>query len=183
MTTTLVLGSVTFSTFEIPERISFGGKQKLVVHTMPGGGRIVDAMGQDDAPIRWSGVFSGANAAERVRTLERFRQGGAQLQLSWDAWLFQVIVQEFEADFENTSWIPYKIELCVLPPLGALLADWLAAAVAPVLTVPVLTGAALTAQISASGAALTSGSLPSLVAASGQLAQYVTSQAYNGSAA
>ena len=183
MSSAPVLGPVAFSGFEVPERISLGGKQKLVVHTMPGGGRIVDAMGPDDAPIRWSGVFSGPSAAERARTLERLRRSGSQMQLAWDAWLYQVIIQEFEADFENANWIPYRIELCVVPALGALIADWLESAVAPALAVPVLTGAALDQQIVTSGAALASGTLSSLVTASGQVAQYATSRAYSGSAA
>lgn len=177
-----ILGPVVFSGFEVPERISLGGKQKLVVHTMPGGGRIVDVMGQDDAPIKWSGVFSGSNAAGRVRTLERLRRNGSQLQLSWDAWRFRVIIQEFEANFESSNWIPYRIELCVLPSIGTLTADWLSVAVAPILTVQVLAGAALNQQIEFASSALAGGTLSSLVMASGQLAQYVTSRAYGGSA-
>ena len=180
MTSALVLGQVVFSGFEIPERISFGGKQKVVVHAMPGGGRVVDAMGQDDAPVRWSGVFSGPNAAERVRALERFRRAGSELQLSWDAWRFDVIIQEFAAEFENGNWIPYQIDLCVLPPAGALLTDSLEAVAAPVLAVPLLAGDALDQQIGTVGARLVSGTLWNLVTSSGQLAQLVTRRAYSG---
>jgi hypothetical protein len=183
MTSSPVLGPVVFSGFEVPERISIGGKQKLVIHTMPGGGRIVDAMGPDDAPIRWSGIFSGPNAAERVRTLDRLRDSGSPLQFAWDAWLYQVIIQAFTAEVENANWIPYQIELCVLPQSESLVADWLSTAVTPALTVATLTGAALTQQIATSGSALATGSLAQLVAASGQVAQYVTSWAYSGATA
>ena len=67
---TPMLGPVVFRDFEVPERINLGGRQRLAVHMLPGGGRVVDAMGPDDAPIRWSGTFSGVDAAERVRMLE-----------------------------------------------------------------------------------------------------------------
>lgn len=177
-----VLGPVAFSGFEVPERITFGGKQTLVVHTMPGGSRIIDAMGPDDAAIKWSGVFSGANAAARVRTLERLRRSGSRLQLSWDAWRFEVIIQVFEADYENANWIPYKIELCVMPSAPNLVTDWLAAAVAPALAVTLAAGAALDQQIAAAGTGLAGGTFPQLIAASGQVAQYVTGWAYNGTA-
>ena len=72
----LVLGEVTFHDFELPEHFTIGGKQQLIIHTLPGGGRVVDAMGADEAPVRWAGVFSGQQAAERVRILERLRRAG-----------------------------------------------------------------------------------------------------------
>ena len=81
MPTAPTLGPITFQAFEVPERISLGGRQRLVVHALPGGGRVVDTMGPEEAPIRWSGMFSGANATERVRMLERLRRAGDVLEL------------------------------------------------------------------------------------------------------
>ncbi len=180
MSTAIILGPVAFDGFEVPERISFGGRQKLVVHTMPGGGRIVDAMGPDEAPIRWSGVFSGPDAGGRVRTLERLRRLGAPLLLAWDAWRYTVIIQDFLAEATNSRWIPYRIELCVVPWPGALVTDWLETAIAPALTVPVLSGVALQQAIASAGIRLGGSDLGPVVSAAGALAQYVTMQAYLG---
>ena len=151
MSSTPILGPIVLAGFEVPERIDFGGKQKLIVHTMPGGGRVVDAMGAEEAPIRWSGVFSGQNASERVRALEALRRMGSPLTLSWDAWRFRVIIHEFEATVTNANWMPYRIELCVVPDLLATVVDWLTTAVAPTLAGAALNSAALNAGIEACG--------------------------------
>ena len=114
MAVALTLGDITFNAFEVPEHFVIGGKQRLVIHSLPGGGRIVDAMGAEDAPIRWTGVFSGQQAAERVRAVERLRRSGQRQSLTWDAWLYSVVVQEFEAEITSTCWIPYRITLCIV---------------------------------------------------------------------
>lgn len=49
--TVLLLGPVVFQEFEIPPCINFGGRQRLAMHRMPDGARIVDALGRDDAQI------------------------------------------------------------------------------------------------------------------------------------
>lgn len=181
MGTTPILGPVAFSGFEVPERITVGGKQRLVVHTLPGGGRIVDAMGPDDAPIRWSGVFSGPNASERVRTLERLRRAGDVLLLSWDGWRYSVIIQVFEAEVTSAWWIPYRIELCVLPQDGADVLDWLDAVVEPALTVTLGPTDDLQERIDQAGVELGTSDVAGAISAAGELAQLVTGRAYGGS--
>jgi len=170
MAGTPVLGPVAFQGFEVPERVGIGGRQKLVVHTLPGGGRVVDAMGPDEAPIRWSGTFSGADAAERVRMLERLRRSGETLPLWWDGWRYSVVIQEFLAEVTSPWWIPYRIELCVLPEGGAASAD-------PVLASndAIVTGVVSVADQSIAGASarLLSGELAEVVTAAGDLAQLV----------
>ena len=180
MPASLMLGPVVFTSFEVPDRISFGGHQRLIVHAMPGGGRVVDAMGPDEAPIRWSGVFSGQAAAERVRMMERLRRSGVPLLLVWDAWRYLVIVQDFEAEVTNIAWIPYRITLCVLPQLGSAVRDWLDAAVAPALALTGLGVAALQQGIDSASGRLAGGSLSATVSAAGELAQYVTARAFAG---
>ena len=69
--TSVILGPVLLRDFEVPERISFGGRQAIVVHRLPGGARVIDAMGRDDAEIAFSGIFSGPDATRRARTLDR----------------------------------------------------------------------------------------------------------------
>ena len=53
MAGTLLLGPVLFRDFELPGQITWGGKQRLAVHHLPGGRRVIDAMGRDDAAIVW----------------------------------------------------------------------------------------------------------------------------------
>ena len=105
----LVLGPVTFRDFEVPERITFGGTQKLVVHELPGGGRVIDAMGAQDADLVWSGVFSGADASERVRLLDGLRLLAAEVALSWDVFAYTVIIERLEAEYSSPWWIPYHL--------------------------------------------------------------------------
>jgi hypothetical protein len=110
----LTLGPVSFAGFEIPERLSFGGAQRLAVHRLPGGARVIDAMGADDAPITWSGIFSGATASERALLLDAMRGAGLTLPLSWDVFFYSVIISEFHADYQAEFWIPYRISCTVV---------------------------------------------------------------------
>ena len=141
MANTLLLGPVAFQSFELPPRIGFGGAQRLAIHRLPGGARVIDAMGPDDAPIAWAGTFSGSDAADRARALDLLRSEGAVLPLAWDAFAYLVVIAGFEASYERTNWVPYRIACAVLadqtqpappltPPLAAVIAADLGAAVA-----------------------------------------------------
>lgn len=114
MATGLLLGLVSFESFELPSRISWGGRQRLAVHVLPGGGRVIDAMGRDDARITWSGVFTGPDAAIRARLLDQMRGDGAVWPLTWDSFFYSVVVYEFQARFEKPNWIPYRVSCTVL---------------------------------------------------------------------
>lgn len=115
---TLQLGSFTFSGAEIPQTIPFGGEQSLVVHKLVGGTRIVDAMGRDDAPIEWSGIFLGENALQRARQLNDMRIAGAALSLSYRTFNYTVVIKSFTAEFERFYQIHYKITLEVVQDFG-----------------------------------------------------------------
>ena len=110
----LTLGPVTFSSFEVPERIGFGGGQKLTVHQLPGGTRVVDAMGRDDAQVVWSGAFSGADAADRMRVLDALRVAGIALPLTWDAFFYTVIISQFQVEYTTPWWITYRMVCTVV---------------------------------------------------------------------
>jgi hypothetical protein len=114
MASALILGGVLFQDFELPERISWGGQQRLSVHRLPGGVRVIDAMGRDDAQIVWSGMFSGANAAERAQMIDLMRVDGAVWPLVWDSFFYSVVVAVFQADYRRANWIPYRIACTVL---------------------------------------------------------------------
>jgi hypothetical protein len=110
----LLLGPVAFQGFEIPDHIGFGGEQRLAVHDLPGGQRVIDTLGAAPADIAWSGVFSGADATQRARTLDTLRVQGAVLTLSWDVFFYSVVIRSFEASYHNAAWVPYQLRVTVL---------------------------------------------------------------------
>jgi hypothetical protein len=110
----LTLGPVVFDSFEIPENLSFGGRQRLVVHNLPGGVKIIDAMGRDDADLSWSGIFTGPQAADRARLLDLMRAEGGVLPLLWDSFCYSVIISRFSAEYRNPFWLPYRITCAVV---------------------------------------------------------------------
>jgi len=115
MSVTLTLGGVVFSDFEIPESISSGGEQMLAVHKLPGGSRIIDALGPDDAEIHWSGRFRGSDAEERALLLDFQRRQGQQVLLSYSLHIYQVVIREFTANFQFGGLeIPYSISCTVV---------------------------------------------------------------------
>lgn len=112
--TVLLLGPVAFQDFEIPERVRFGGAQRLAVHRLPGGVRVIDALGRDDAAVGWEGIFSGPDATDRARLLDLLRAEGGVLGLTWDVFFYSVVIASFEADYRHGWWIPYRISCTVL---------------------------------------------------------------------
>jgi hypothetical protein len=114
MATNLVLGGVLFQSFELPERIDWGGAQRLALHRLPGGGRVIDAMGRDDGRITWSGVFSGPDAGDRARLIDLMRAAGNVLPLSWDSFFYSAVIDSFRAEYAQLNWIPYRISCTVL---------------------------------------------------------------------
>jgi hypothetical protein len=113
MTTTVTLGLVTLEAFEIPATIAFGGKQRLAVHDLPGGGRVIDVLGGADADITFSGIISGSDADTRAQLLDALRISGAALPLSWSEQYYIVIISEADFDFRKSWWIPYRLR-CVV---------------------------------------------------------------------
>lgn len=113
----LTLGDFVFADTEIPERIVIGGEQRLALHKMVGGARVIDAMGRDDAPLEWRGLMRGADALARVRYLDGLRIAGNQLVLSWSELQYMVVVKDFRAEFEREYQIPYHISCEVVQDL------------------------------------------------------------------
>lgn len=110
----LILGPVQFSAFELPAGIIFGGAQLLAVHQLPGGLRVIDAMGSSDTDVTWGGIFSGGDAALRARLLDTLRVAGAPLPLIWDGFFYTVLIRSFVAEYQNAHWLPYRISCAVL---------------------------------------------------------------------
>ena len=166
----LLLGPVAFAGFEIPERIGFGGRQRMAVHRLPGGARVIDTLGPDDADVVWSGVFSGAEAMARARELDALRCAGLPLPLTWDGFFALVVIAQFSAEYRNPSWVPYRISCTVLEnpltTIAAMAGD--------------LVGSVLGDLVSADGYGLQTGPLQSALGADG--AMVPGSGAYRSSA-
>lgn len=112
--TTLKLGDFEFAALEIPASIAFGGAQSLSTHRLVGGAKVVDAMGRDDKPLTWSGMFRGKTAADRARYIDTLRVNGLPLTLTWSTFNYLVIVREFAPIYERAYQVPYSITLEVV---------------------------------------------------------------------
>ncbi len=117
--TRLIVGDVEFTGLEVPESVAVGAKQKLVVHKLVGGRRVVDVLGLDYKNIGWSGWMTGATAGDRVTELEALRDAGQPLTFNMDGYYFSVIIEEFEARFEHVYRRNYYIDLLVVSRLDA----------------------------------------------------------------
>jgi hypothetical protein len=137
----LTLGGVPFQDMEVPEKINFGGKQRVAVQNLIGGGRVVSALGLDDGEISFSGIFSGADAVARAQELDAARALGAQLPLVWGGFYYVVVIEGFTAEYRKPTLIPFTINCLVvsdplaaavnlIAPLGSLVAGDLSAALA-----------------------------------------------------
>lgn len=112
--TSLLLGVVEFQNFEVPSGINFGGSQRLAIHNLSDGTRVIDALGRDDADISFSGIFSGSDATLRARALDEMRASGLVYPLTWDVLLYSVIIKRFEADYKTGWWIPSYDVRCTM---------------------------------------------------------------------
>ena len=119
----LTLGGVPFQDMEVPEKISFGGKQRVKVQNLIGGGRVVVALGLDDGEISFSGIFSGADAVDRAQFLDTARSLGAPLPLVWDRFFYTVIIEGFAAEYRKPNLIPFSINCVVVNDPLAMLAS------------------------------------------------------------
>lgn len=117
MDTVIKLGDFEFGHLEVPEHINFGGDQKIAVHELVGGQRVVDAMGRSDADITWSGIFLGSAALQRARYLDSLRIAGQSLLFTYSQFNYRVVIKSFTANFERYYQIPYQITLEVVSDL------------------------------------------------------------------
>jgi hypothetical protein len=105
----LALGDFNFARFEVPESIAFGGEQKLNVHELVGGKRIIDAMGETPRALEWSGWFVGPNGLGRARYIDGLRKAGKAIKLTWSELAFTVVIHSFECTFQRFYRLPYRI--------------------------------------------------------------------------
>ncbi|HQT62775.1 hypothetical protein [Acidiphilium sp.] len=115
----VTIGPVRLQGIEVPNSIPVGGRQMMAVHKLPGGQRVIDAMGRDDADIVWSGILQGPAAEQRMQLLDGLRQSGQEITLTYGTSVFTVVVAAFAASYERLNWIPYKIACTVVADQAA----------------------------------------------------------------
>jgi len=111
---TLTLGGVQFDGFSTPSHMPGGGKQTIVVHKLPGGARVLDTLGPDDASIQWSGFFYGDDAYTVALELDGMRAAGQVIPLTWGGQHRLVIIESFTYKVRRIPvWVEYDISLMV----------------------------------------------------------------------
>lgn len=113
---TVAVGGVAVFGLETPERMPFGGSQKVAVHRLLGGDRVIDILGPDEADISFSGLFSGPEAQGRALLFDQLRQAGQVVPLIWPGDGRNVIITDFKCSYERGGFLmPYSITCLVLP--------------------------------------------------------------------
>jgi hypothetical protein len=166
------VGSINLQDFEIPQSVRFGGRQRLAIHALAGGRRIVERLGPDDDDIQFQGIFSGPTAQARVVAFDNLRMSGEIVWLTWESFRRRVIIRSLTADYHSPWWIPYQIKCTVADqrqiaaPQQASLAAVLSADIGAALLYAVGAGTSLmTLQVAMSAAnALIAGSADQSIA-------------------
>lgn len=115
----LVLGPVEFSDWSAPESLPQGGRQGMNVHKLPGGRRVIDTMGPDDADISWSGKFYGATAMSQALTLDMLKSLGSPLPLLMTGNAYTVVISEFTySAIRYPQYLTYSITCVVSSSFG-----------------------------------------------------------------
>jgi hypothetical protein len=100
-----------------------GGNQAMVVHKLPGGSRVIDTLGPDEADVVWRGQFYGNNAYSTALALDAMRAAGQVVSLTWGGQFRSVIVSNFIYRVRRMPvWVEYSIVCTVYqnPSLGVL---------------------------------------------------------------
>lgn len=123
MADALVLGNIVFRDYSPPERQMFGGQMAMVIHKLPGGTRVIDELGPDEADIAWHGFFFDDAALDICASLDALRASGNVVSLTFAGMHRSVIVKEFIARIaREPNWVEYEIVCTVTQnaSLGAL---------------------------------------------------------------
>lgn len=122
-TDVLTLGGIVFDDFSTPRKMPFGGNQAMVVHKLPGGARVIDTLGPDEANIVWSGRFFGNNAYDTALALDAMRAAGQLQPLIFGGQYRSVLIDTFlPLVVRMPTWVEYRISCTVYqnPALGVL---------------------------------------------------------------
>lgn len=123
MSDQLTLGGIAFDDFSTPNEMMGGGRQAMVVHKLPGGNRVIDTLGPDEANVVWHGHFFGNDAYDTALALDGMRASGTVYPLVWGGQFRMVIIEEFIYKVRRLPvWVDYNINCTVYqnPGLGSL---------------------------------------------------------------
>lgn len=110
----LSLAGIVFDDFSTPSEMMGGGNQAMVVHKLPGGARVIDTLGPDDADITWSGFFFGDNAYDTALALDGIRAAGQVVPLIWGGQFRSVIISRFIYKVHRLPmWVNYEVTCTV----------------------------------------------------------------------
>jgi hypothetical protein len=113
--TKMSIGHVVLVGQEVPDFITIGGRQQVAIHRLPGGARVVDCMGPDDALIVWEGILTGPGSDSRARDLDRIRRLGITQRLRFESYTYQVIINNFSYRYmQQGAVIRYRISCVTL---------------------------------------------------------------------
>lgn len=99
-TAPVMLGELVLTGIEVPDRLQVGGRQMMVVHRLPGGGRVVDTLGNDPGRLELTGKFLGPNAQARAQAIEKMRVRGTPVAFSAAGIALQVWIVRFVYSYE-----------------------------------------------------------------------------------
>lgn len=122
MSDVLMIGGIPFDDFSAPHIIGAGGKQQIVTHQLPGGGRVIDRLGPVESDIPWQGFFFSDDAYDRALVLDAMRMSGQVVPLRFAGQFRSVIVTEFiYRIIRLPTWVEYQINCAVTsnPMMGA----------------------------------------------------------------
>ncbi|MBY4639608.1 hypothetical protein K6L44_06285 [Gluconacetobacter entanii] len=116
----VTIGSLTLTGMEVPDSIRDGGTQELAVHRLPGGNKIIDAVGNDPDRLELSGRFVGPTAVERALLLKQMRIAGRPVQFTGAGLSLTVKIVQYWFDYQQKGIIiPYRLVLEQPPQLTA----------------------------------------------------------------
>ena len=103
------LGPITFTGQEVPEYLVIGGAQALKTWKLPGGSRVLDVMGRDDAALEWSGIMLGPGAESRMLSIDAIRVSGQPITLAFGQSSYTVVVADLKGKDRRENWCEYSI--------------------------------------------------------------------------
>nr|WP_294915952.1 hypothetical protein [uncultured Neokomagataea sp.] len=97
----VILGDLILTGIEAPDHLQVGGRQMMVIHRLPGGQRVIDALGNDPGRLELRGRFLGGDAQGRAQSLERMRNAGKAISFSAAGLSLSVLISEFSYCYED----------------------------------------------------------------------------------
>jgi hypothetical protein len=108
------IGGLVLDGFSAPQTMTGGGKHAMVVHKLPGGSRVIDTLGPDEADIPIAGQLYSESAYATCLALDAMRSSGQQVPLIWGGSFRTVIIADFHYTVHRfPNWCDYSI-LCLV---------------------------------------------------------------------